>query len=544
MRGRLRVVGKVARDPKLLRLVLAFFGFTMAEWGTWVAILVYAYDRGGASSAGAVAAIQLIPAGIIAPFGAFAGDRFPRGRVLFSCYLALAIALGATAAALGADAPFAVTMLFATAAVVSMAFARPTHHALLPSVAEDPEELTAANAVSSLAENAGIVVGPLLSGLILSAVGPAEVFGVFAAVTLAGALLVARLGSGATVRHGERMRARDVVRGSIGGFTYLAHDRHVGLLVLVLAGGFVLSGALDVLYVAVAISLLHQASGWAGFLSSAAGVGGLVGAALAVSLVGRRRLVPPLGGGTLVFGGSVVAVGAAPAAATAPVLFGLSGVGASIATVSGQTLLQRSAPEHLLSRVFGILEGSSMLALALGSVGASVVIEAFGVRVALLCVGAVAPVVMLAAWRPLAAIDRAAAAPDAETVAFLRRMPIFAPLPPPAIERILARLTRLSVPAGEVLIREGDVGDRFLMIVDGEAEVTRDGRHVTDRAAGDHVGEVALLRDVPRTATLTATTPMTLLVLDRDTFLEAVTGHPQSHARAEEIAEERMPPSS
>ena len=151
---------------------------------------------------------------------------------------------------------------------------------------------------------------------------------------------------------------------------------------------------------------------------------------------------------------------------------------------------------------------------------------------------------MLAAWRPLAAIDRAAAAPDAETVAFLRRMPIFAPLPPPAIERILARLTRISVPAGEVLIREGDVGDRFLMIVDGEAEVTRDGRHVTDRTAGDHVGEVALLRDVPRTATLTARTPMTLLALDRDTFLEAVTGHPQSHARAEEIAEERMPPSS
>ncbi|HTG47726.1 MAG TPA: MFS transporter, partial [Actinomycetota bacterium] len=376
MRRRLRIVAEVARDPKLYRLVLAFFGFTMAEWGTWVAILVYAYGRGGARAAGAAAAIQLIPAGVIAPFGAFAGDRFRRDRVLFFCYLALALTLGGTAAALGADAPFAVVMLFATAALVSMGFARPTHRALLPSVAHDPEELTAGNAVSSLAENAGIVVGPLLAGLILSAAGPALVFGVFAAAMFAGALLVARLGSEASVAGGERLRAADVVRGSVAGFAYLSRERRAGLVVLVLAGGFVLSGALDVLYVAVAITLLGQGPGWAGFLSSAAGVGGLVGAALAVTLVGRRRLVPPLGGSTLVLGGSVVAVGAAPAAATAPALFGLSGMGASIATVSGQTLLQRSAPDHLLSRVFGVLEGSSMLALAIGSVGASFVIEA------------------------------------------------------------------------------------------------------------------------------------------------------------------------
>ncbi|HTG47954.1 MAG TPA: cyclic nucleotide-binding domain-containing protein, partial [Actinomycetota bacterium] len=160
------------------------------------------------------------------------------------------------------------------------------------------------------------------------------------------------------------------------------------------------------------------------------------------------------------------------------------------------------------------------------------------------CVGAFAPVVMLIAWRPLSAIDRAAVAPDGETVAFLRRMPLFAPLPPPAIERILARVERISVPADEVLIREGDVGDRFLMIVDGRGELTRGGQPVTDLGPGDHFGEIALLRDVPRNATFTATTPMTLLVLDRDTFLEAVTGHPQVHARAEAIADARTPPAS
>jgi MFS family permease len=310
----------------------------------------------------------------------------------------------------------------------------------------------------------------------------------------------------------------------------------------VLSGGIVVWGALDVLFVAVAISLLDKGQGWAGFLSSASGLGGLVGAALAVTLVGRRRLVPALGGGTVVFGGSIVAIGAAPAVATAPVLFGVAGAGASVAWVAGETLLQRIAPDEMLARVFGILEGLGAFSLAIGSLAASGLIAAFGVKTALIAVGALAPFVMVVLWIPLASIDREAKAPDPERLAFVRRLPIFAPLPPPAIERILARITPLAVPAGEVFIREGDVGDRFFMIVDGKAEVTRDGTHVTYRTVGEHVGEVALLRDVPRTATLTAITPMKLLILDREAFLEAVTGHPQSHERAQAIAEDRLPP--
>jgi MFS family permease len=543
MREQIRVAGEVARDPRLLRLVFAFFGFTMGEFGTWVAILVYAYDRGGASAAGAVAAVQLIPAGIIAPFGAFAGDRFRRDRVLFVSYLAQAVALGSVAVALFVEAPFALTLVFATAAVASMSFTRPTQAAILPSLTERPEDLTAANAVSTLAENAGVVVGPLIAGLLLAHWGAAEVFAVFALVTFVSALAVARL----RIRAGEgepheRMGAGDVVKESLGGFRFLVRDRHAGFLVLVLSGGVVLWGALDVLYVATAISVLGKGQGWAGFLSSAAGLGGVVGAALAVGLVGRRRLVPPLGGGMVVFGGSVVAIGAAPSAATAPALFGVAGAGASVAWVAGQTLLQRIAPGEMLARVFGILEGVRMFALAAGSVGASALIAALGVRPALIVVGAIAPFVMLGLWIPLASIDREADAPDAETLAFVRRMPIFAPLPPPAIERIVAQLSRVTVPAGEVFIREGAEGDRFIMIVEGEAEVTRHGAHVTDRVAGDHVGEVALLRDVPRNATLTAKTPMTLLTLEREAFLEAVTGHPQSHERAEAIVEDRLPP--
>jgi hypothetical protein len=208
--------------------------------------------------------------------------------------------------------------------------------------------------------------------------------------------------------------------------------------------------------------------------------------------------------------------------------------------VAGSTLMQRIAPDELLTRVFGVLEGIGAFAWAIGSVFASLLITAFGVRVALVATGLLAPAVMLALWAPLASIDRDAKPPDAETLAFLRSISIFALLPAPAIERIASHVAWSDVAAGDVVIREGEVGDRFFMIVDGEMDVTRAGVHLAEMSAGDHIGEIALLHDVPRTATVTARTPARLLTLERDPFLEAVTRHPQSRERAEAIAEKRL----
>ncbi len=542
MKEQIRSVGEVVRDPRMLRIQLAFFGFNMAEYGTWVAILVYAYQRGGATAAGVVATIQLVPSGLVAPFGAFAADRFRRDRVLFVSYLAQGVTLGSVAVALFAADSFAVILTFATLASASLTFTRPTQAALLPTVSENPVELTAGNAVSAFSESAGVVVGPLIAGILLARWGPAQVFAFFSIVTFIEALLVADLGiSAKDAEPKARMDARGVLRESVGGFRFLWKERHASLLIFILSGGLVMMGALDVLFVAVAIDLLGKGEGWAGFLSSASGLGGLVGAMLAVALVGRRRLVPALAAGTLVSGAPVAIIGMAPAAASAPALFGVAGAGGSIAWVAGSTLLQRIAPDEMLGRVFGILEGMGSFAGAIGSLGASALIAVFGVKTGLVVAGVVAPVVMLALWIPLSSIDRRAKAPDAETLAFIRRMPIFAPLPAPAIERILADLIAVDVSAGEVLMREGDVGDRLVMIVEGTAQVTRVGAHVTTRTVGDHVGEIALIRDVPRTATVTAVTPMKVLTLEREPFLEAVTGYPQSRERAQAIIDERLP---
>jgi MFS family permease len=540
MREQLAVAGAVVRDRRMFRIQLAFFGFNMTEYATWVAILVYAYELGGASRAGVVAVVQLIPTIVLAPFAAYAGDRFRRDRVLFAGYLGESVSLALVSAALFASASFGLTLVVATIAATSMMFARPTQAALLPSVSDGPEELTAANAFSTFSENAGIVIGPFVAGLVLAGAGPAQVFAIFAVVMLGSALLVWRLGMSPPDTPVHRPGVGALLEGSVGGFRFLFSHRRTGLILLVLSGGLVAIGALDVLFVAVAISLLDKGEGWAGFLSSASGVGGLIGSALAVGLVGRRRLTPALAAGTVAFGGSIALIGVVPAAATAPVLFASAGAGGSVGWVAGNTLLQRTAPDDTLARVFGILEGMMALALAIGSAGASILIAAFGIRVALVTVGVLAPIVVVLVWRPLSSIDREARVPDAETIAFLRTIPIFAPLPPPAIERIVASVRRVDLPAGEVLIRQGDVGDRFLMIVHGDVRVTQDGDLIAERTSGDHIGEIALLRDVPRTATVTTTTPTELLVLDRDPFLEAVTGHPQSQARADAIVEEQL----
>lgn len=542
MNERIRIVGEVARDPKMRRIQLAYLGYNMTEYASWIAILVFGYSRGGPTTVGFISTVMLVPAGLIAPFGAYAADHFRRDRVLFISYLVQSVGLAVVAVALVTEASFVLVLTAAIAYAMSFMFVHPTQAAILPSLAATPTELTAANSVSTLAQSAGAVAGPLIAGLLLGLSGPWLVFAVFAAVTLGEALLVARPSLPASAIRPERpMGARDVLHASLGGFRALNDDRRAGLLVIVLALSFSVIAALDVLFVAVAIDLLGKGESWAGYLGAAAGVGGLVGALATVSLVGRRRLVPSLEAGAALSGAAVAAVGIAPSVITAPLLFGVSGAGGSISWMAGSTLLQRVAPEEMLARVFGVLQGLAVLAAVVSIAGTAALIEAFGAKAALVIVGAVLIAVVAGLWWPLSAIDREALVPDAEALALVRSMHIFAALPPHLIERIVVDLVPVEIAAGHMLMREGEPGDRCYLVAEGRAEVTRAGVHVGESAEGDLIGEIALLRNVPRTATVTALSPMQLFALEREPFLAAVTGHPQSHARAVALADERLP---
>jgi CRP-like cAMP-binding protein len=130
----------------------------------------------------------------------------------------------------------------------------------------------------------------------------------------------------------------------------------------------------------------------------------------------------------------------------------------------------------------------------------------------------------------------------AERLELLRAVPIFAPLPAPTLEQLAARLTEVDVPAGNVLFRKGDAGDRFYLIDDGAVEVLPDGSEPILLERGDFFGEIALLRDVPRTATVRARTDTRLYALGRNEFIPAVTGYAPSRDAADKVIGMRLGP--
>src|SRR5215468_2362006 len=182
----------LAGNDGLRRVVGGYALFILTEYSVWIAMLVYAYSRGGATIAGVVALAQLAPAALLAPvFAALANRRSPV-VLLAGGYLAQAAAMGATAAAIAGGVPLAA---YAAAVVASTAVTstRPAQSTLIPSLAATPDQLTAANVVVSWVEAAAIAVAGALTGLLIAFGGVAEVFGVCAALGAVAALLVLRL---------------------------------------------------------------------------------------------------------------------------------------------------------------------------------------------------------------------------------------------------------------------------------------------------------------------------------------------------------------
>ncbi|MDX6505843.1 MAG: hypothetical protein QOG06_487 [Gaiellaceae bacterium] len=529
------VLGGVFRNPELRRVELAFAGFNAAEWGVWIAMLVYAYEQGGATTAGLVAVAQLVPAGLFAPFAAVLADRHAPGRVLAAGYAAQALAMGTTAAALLAGAPSLVAYALAAVAATCVTVTRPTQSALVPALARTPDELTATNVVSGWIESVSVLAAPAAAGVLLAVASPGWVFAVMAVIAAASAACVARV-------HGQPPGGdpRPALEEVLAGFRLLAREPAARTLVGLLGAQFIAIGALDVLYVVLAISVLHLGGSGAGYLNAAFGAGGVAGIAVTVALIGRRHLLPPILLGIVAWGAAFAVLAARPTALGALLLLAAAGASRSLLDVAGRTILQRTAPADVLARVFGVLEGVSMAGLAIGSLLTPTLVALAGARWAVAGVGTLLPLAVLLAARRLAEIDGRAPVPVVE-IALLRSLPLFAPLGAPELEGLAHALVETNVSAGETVVREGERGDRFYVVAEGELDVDCSGTALRRLGRGEGFGELALLRNVPRAATVTAATNARLYALDKASFLASVGAHPRATGEAERLVRERLP---
>jgi MFS family permease len=529
----------VFANPDLRRLQLAWAAVIVGHWAYLVAVAVFAYNVGGAGAVGLLVVIRTVPAALVAPFAAVLADRYSRVRVMIASNIVRAALIAGAGLCVYADTPaWIVYAIVGIAMLVGTPF-RPALAAVTPSVARTPGELTAANAVSSTLESIGYFVGPALAGLLLAAASPELVFFLTAAAFMLSALVISRVTAPAPAEQREGGQRKGIFSEALVGFRTVGGDSRLRILLGLFSAQTLVAGALTVLIVVMAFELLDMGEAGVGWLNSAIGVGALVGSIAALSLAGMRRLSPAFIGGIVLWGIPLVLIGLFSEPVVAIVLLAVVGAGNSLVDVAVFTLIQRAVPDDVLARVFGVIQFLWISTFGLGGLLAVPLVDWLGADGALIVAGAFLPVLALLTGSKLLRLDAAAEAPGPE-LSLLRSIPIFAPLPGTPLEHLAARLVPLRVDAGTVVVKQGDSGDRFYVVVEGEVEVAVDGAVVSELGPGGYFGEIALIRDVPRTATATARTDVVLYALEREDFLAAVTGHAPSEAAAEQVAMARL----
>src|SRR3954447_7012742 len=537
----------VFRNPALRKIELALLGSLIGDWAYATAVAVFAFGVGGAKAVGLYFTIRLALMAVAAPLVSTLADRLPRRSVMIACDLLRFVLVTAAALCLYLDlADWPVFVLAGLASLLSSAF-RPAQNAWMPALADSPEELTAANGAASTFESLSFFVGPAIGAFLLTLTAVPTVFMLNALTFLWSAALVAaiRPRPGAVAHESEKGSGGEADGPRVGflretseGFRAVARDRDMLMVASLLCAQTVIAGASAVFGVVMAVEILEAGPKGVGYIDSAFGVGAIIGGFVAIGRARKRRLAFDMSVGVVLWSIPLLALWASPTPFMVFAVIILMGFGNPLVDVNFATILQRITPDEVMGRVFGTVEGACIATMALGSLIMPFLIEVFGLGRGLGLLGLTITLLVIP-WVPrVLRLDHGLAVPPG--VPLLQAIAIFAPLTPATVEGLARKLIRLEVAAGSVIVREGEESDRFYMIESGEVSVSHGDRLIRHEGAGDFFGEIGLLRDVPRTATVVADVDVVLQVLERDDFLAAVTGQSEARIAADAIVSRRI----
>lgn len=538
-------LAEVFRNPNLRRLNMAFAGSVVGDWAYAIGVAVFAYIQGGAVAVGVLGVVRYISMAIFGPFTSLLADRFDRKRVMVFADVIRVVLVAAAGFVIWREGPPMIVYTLAVLTAIAGTAFRPAQAALMPSLANHPGELTAANVASSTIESVGFFAGPAIGGLLIAVSGVAAVF-VFDAVTFvwsAGLVLGLRrvvaidvsadIAADAQVEATEAAERESMFAGIGDGYREIFRSRDIRLLVGLYCAQTVVAGASLVFSVAIALDLLDLGQSGVGLINSAVGVGGLIGGFVALMLATRGKLARDFGLGVILWAAPLLLIAAWPTLTSALIAMALIGIANSVVDVNAFTILQRLVPDEVMGRVFGAMESAIVGGMALGALLMPILINTIGLRSGLIVIGAGVTAVVFVGLAGLARIDKVALAPQG--LELLRGVAMLGMLPDDVLERLARRSQVVSLSSGQTVFSEGDRGDLFYIIESGTVDVSIRGEHVRPLAAGESFGEIALLREVPRTATVRATSDLVTRAIERDQFLSAVTNHGDSDDEAEQV---------
>jgi len=542
-------------NRNLRRMQLAFTGSLIGNWAYATAVSVWAYGVGGAKAVGIFIAVRLAIMAIATPFVSTFADKYPRKRVMIYSDLYCAVLIAAAAGCLYAGTPALPIFVLATLTAFGGSSFRAAQGAITPQLANTTEELTASNGTASTLESLAIFVGPAI-GAGLLAIADVEIVFLLNVASFAWSMYMVsgiRVGHSAPDQaepenlkeavadavHAEEETAEGFFRETSAGFRAIWNDKDLLITVIQGSAQTIVAGATAVFPLVMAVEILHTGAKGVGLLDSASGLAAILGGIFAIARASKHRLGQDLTVGVFLWSFPLVLVTIWPSPVTAFAVMAFLGFANPLVDVNVFTVIQRLTPDAVLGRVFGAFETCLISTMALGSAVTPVMLHLWGLRTTLAVLGVAVGAVALAGLPRMRQMDRRLEAPAG--LPLLKAIPMFSPLNPITLDALARALDRVEVLSGAVVVREGDESDLFYVIESGLVRVTAsDGHLLREEGPGEYFGEIGLLRDVPRTATITAAADTVLLALARDEFLDAVTGQGEARRLAEDVVVRRL----